>query len=233
MTDLIDPVLATNDIRVTVQQIFDSNIDKNSNANLAYTRSPKDVKSLGETYLLIKKVIDNIQTRANTPNNHKVIFTEEEPDEKLNNEIITFSLVQQLPGTFGQGSPNESKVRNQKLMYRESIIDPEHPGYRLGIFGKFFDNVVRFTCWARTNKEANKRVEWLEDVLDEYMWYFKQEGVDRFLFIERHADMSLNIQGNKWYGRPIDYFIRTEKIKIFAEKRIEELLVKVKTSLEI
>jgi hypothetical protein len=36
--------------------------------------------------------------------------------------------------------------------------------------------------------------------------------------------------GNTWYGRPLDYFVRTEKITMRSERQIEEILLKITLS---
>jgi hypothetical protein len=38
------------------------------------------------------------------------------------------------------------------------------------------------------------------------------------------------VNNNKWYGRPLDYFVRTETLRTFKEKTIEDILVNLKVS---
>lgn len=225
----INTELTKNNVRINVQHEFDLQIERSDFLGLPKSRTPKPAKSLIEVYGLVKDVIDHYDNRASVPLKNRVIFTEEEPDAAATGEIISFSVIQRLPGAFGGGAPGEAKTKNMKAIYRDSFDDPENPGYRLAVYGYWHDNIIRFTCWAKTNKAANARVEWLENVLDEYMWFFKAEGVDRFLFQERQTDITVNIKGNKWYGRPLDYFIRTETLKTFSEKKMEEILIKVAT----
>jgi hypothetical protein len=232
LEDLLNEDLTTDSLRITVSQQYDTLLERAVVLGDERGRSPKAAKSLRETYQLIKQVIDNYQTRANTPATHKVIFTEEEPDEKAQQEMITFSLIRREPGAISKGPPMQNQHHNLTSRFREEIEDVENPGYRILTTGYWHDNIIRLTCWARTNKAANARAEWLEDVLEEYMWFFKAEGVDRFLFHEQHADISVDIKGNKWYGRPLDYFVRTEKIKTFKEKSIEEILINFSTNIE-
>jgi hypothetical protein len=231
LQDLLSEELTENNVRMHVQYVYDNLLERSTHITDERVRSPKPAKSLIEVYSLIKNVIDNYQERASIPASHKVIFTEEEPDAKAQQEMITYSLVRREPGAMGQGSPFQSNVHNLKSRFREEYDDAENPGYRTMVSGYWHDNLIRLTCWARTNKAANARAQWLEDMLEEYSWFFKAEGVDRFIYWEQQADMSLDIQGNKWYGRPLDYFIRTETIRTFSEKKIEEIIIKLSTKL--
>lgn len=223
LENLLNQNLTQDNIRIYANQVYSVQIQRGVPAGK--DRSLKPAKSLTEVYNLIRLVLENIEKRANTPEVNRVLFTEEEPDNEAKTESITFSLVKKVPGAFGQGAPFESNVANQKPIIREELNDPENPGYRIVNTGYWYDNIIRLTCWARTNKAANARVEWLMKILDEYSWFFKAEGVDRFLFMEQNSDIVLNIDGNKWYGRPLDYFVRTETIRSFSEKQIEEVII--------
>jgi hypothetical protein len=229
---LLNTELTKNNIRILAQGIYSSELQQKNSLNIPRDRSPKPAKSLREVYELIEEVIGNYQDRANVPTKDRILFTEEEPLLDSTNEIITVGLVSRMPGSFGQGAPMEAKVKNLHFLSRGETDDPLNPGYRLVDFGYWHDNILRLTCWARTNKQANYRTEWLEGLFVEYEWYFKAEGVDRFLFWERQKDTFLEKQNNKWYGRPLDYFVRTETIKTIREKSIEEILLKYSTKIE-
>jgi hypothetical protein len=229
---LLNTELTQDNIRILAQGIYNSELQQKNSLNTPRDRAPKPSKNLREVYELIEEVIINYQDRANIPAENRILFTEEEPLLDSTNEIITIGLVNRMPGSFGQGAPMEAKVKNLHYISRGEYEDTETPGYQLANFGYWHDNVLRLTCWARTNKQANYRAEWLEALFEEYQWYFKAEGIDRFLFWERQKDTFLEKQNNKWYGRPLDYFVRTETIKTIREKSIEEILVKFSTKLE-
>ncbi len=228
LQDLLDPELVSNDIRVTVNKIFGMIIDRSTDRSLLEkSKTIGNAKSLNEVYGLVKTAVEDFEKRANIPNINKIIFTEEDPNVDSQTETITFSLIKREPGAFGQGAPFESRTKNLRPLFREELQDKENPGYRLVTTGYWHDNLIRFTCWARTNKTANARALWFERLMDEYSWWFKTQGVDRMLFWERAADISVTIDNNKWYGRPLDYFVRTETLRVFSEKTIEEILVDV------
>jgi len=189
-------------------------------------------KSLLEFYDLVRRAVDDYESRAGVSQANKVIFTEEEPDEKSQTESIVFSLIERLPGQFSQGEPMSRDHVNFRPMFREEYDDPVNAGYRCMVNGYYYDNIVRFTAWARTNKAANARAEWFEDLMEEYSWWFKLQGVDRVLFWGRNSDLVTTVNENKWYGRPINYFIRTEKLRTFQQKTLEQILIRLVTKRE-
>lgn len=228
LQDLLRADLTEADKRIlvstTFSQIFTEGFTKQ---DLERSRTLGNAKSLLEFYELVRQVIDDYESRSEVTDEAKVIFTEEEPDVSAGHEAIVFSLVRRAPGSFSQGAPFEGTVKNQRPMFRGIEEDSSNPGYRTVSYGYWYDNAVRFTCWARTNKAANRRAEWFEDMMEEYSWWFKLQGVNRVLFLERQPDIVTEVGENRWYGRPIDYFVRTEKLRVYSEKQLEEILLKI------
>jgi hypothetical protein len=68
---------------------------------------------------------------------------------------------------------------------------------------------------------------WLEEVMEQYLWFFKLSGVSRTLYDGRGQDEVLDISGNKVYGVSLDYFVRTEEIRAISQKTLEVIYIKV------
>lgn len=234
--DLLNEGLDVNNHRVIVEKVWDINFASSrpysTRGSTDRSKTPGNAKSLLEFYTLVGQVVNDMETRAGTPADHRVIFTEEEPDVKSQTETITYSLMKRTPGAYGGGAPFESRVHNLVPMHREEGNDKENPGYRYVIKGYWYDNLVRFTCWARTNKAANARAAWFEELMQEYSWWYALQGVNRVLFWDRGSDIVTKVDGNKWYGRPIDFFVRTEKLKVFSERELEEISVRLSVTTE-
>jgi hypothetical protein len=229
-TDILPESLTENHRRIIIQAQF-SAIVNNSTKLHDRLRTPAPAKTINEFYKLVKNVIDDYERRSNTINDGKVFYTEEEPDiPKDKNAAITISLQNRFPGAFGKGAPFEADIQNQKPMFREEFDDEENPGYRVAILGYWHDNEVVFTVWARTNKTANDKALWFENIMQEYSWYFTSQGVARIMFMKRDADTYTEVNGAKLYGRPMHYFVRTETLRTVKEKVIEEVLVKASIS---
>lgn len=189
-------------------------------------RSPFPAKSLNEFYGLVKNALDNYETRQNIVEEAKAFYTEEDPDYlKDNHLIITFNLVKRVPGSFSPGPPFQSEVSNWRPILREEIDDTENPGYKRAIFGYWHDNEVKFTVWARTNKLANEKALWFENIMQEYSWYFVSQGVSRVLFLKRESDIQIDNNNAKLYGRPIHYYVRTETLTNISQKTIEQITI--------
>lgn len=231
LQDLLRDDLLDDNIRIRVQRVYQilRGDTPTKQEELARSKTLGKAKSLLEFYDLVRQAIDDYEKRAGLAEEKKIFLTEEEPDIEARTETITLGLVSREPGAFQQGRPLEAKVRNLRPRLREEKDDPENPGYKMAITGFWYDNVVRFTCWATTNKAANARALWFQDLMEEYSWFFKINGVDRCLFVGQGTDLVLDVSGKKWYGRPIDYFVRTERLRVFSEKAIEEILIKVMT----
>ena len=239
MTSILNTLnkeLTEDDIRLVVQFVFDNKLcdadSKDKRYRVPRTKSFGKAKDLNEFFELVENSIRDNEKRAGVLEANWVEFTQEEPDSGSATETITVSLIRREPGAFGQGPPFQGTHVNLRPMFREEGKDPNYPGYRLLTLGYWYDNLVRFTCWAKSNKVANKRAEWFENLMEEYSWWFKVQGVDRTIFQGRQQDVVTTIKDNKWYGRPIDFYVRTEKIRVFSEKTIEEILVKYKVQTE-
>lgn len=224
--DLLTDYLVSDEVRIRVQDVFQ--IVRGSAPNrvdlLQRSKTLGDTKSLVQFFDLVRQAIEN--SERDVPQELKVIFTEEQPDVDMKDETISLRLISRKPGAFQRGSPGEAKIRNMQPRLREENEDTDHPGYKIAVTGYWYDSVIRFTCLSTSNKRANARAVWFEDLMEEYSWWFKLQGVDRTIFRERHADTMTEIGGKRWYGRPIDYFVRTEKLRQFSEKKIEEIIIK-------
>ena len=216
---------------ITVQEVTDSMIHRayaEHHASLLTTSGA--AKNLLEVQDLIRQAIEDYEMREKTTAQSKVNYTAEEPEIDSRTETVTYSLVKREPGGFGQGGPFESQVRNLRPVLREVKDDPTNPGYRLITLGYWHENIIRLTCWAKTNKAANARALWLENLMEDYTWWFVLSGVNRILYNGQGADLVVNTNNNRFYGRPLEYYVKTETIRVYSEKTLEEILIKLKVS---
>jgi len=232
LLDLLDEELVDDGPRIEVQQVYSAITEDVFGYQPGKSTTVGKAKSLLEFHDLVRQAIDNYEDRAGTSQKNRVTFTEEEPDVKSMTESITFSLVSRQPGAFGQGPPGQAKVHNRRPMFREELDDPENPKYKNLSFGFWYDNVVRFTCWARTNKAANRRALWFESLMAEYNWWFVMQGVNRVFWEGQGSDIVVRVNENKWYGRPIDFFVKTEKVSTFKQKTLEEIIIRLNPAMD-
>ena len=216
--------LLRNPQRIEIRQQFSRLIEGASKAP-ARMKSPGAAKDLRGIQELIFQAITDKQNRAQTAEKARVKFTEEFPDFTAESQTVTFSVEKSVPGSFGEGGPFESNVKNLRPILREEVEDTDFPGYKVATLGYYYDNLIKLTCFARTNKEANVRTTWLQKLMSEYMWWYTWQGVNRILFWERQPDFFIEENGAKLYGRPLLYFVRTEELTVLRERVLEELIV--------
>jgi len=220
-TDILSKELSALPQRVVVTDAY--NVVIQSAVNLECRgRTSGAAKSLTEFYNLVRQVILDLERREETTKQGIICLTEEDLDFKKSDQItIVFSLVKRKPGAFGKGAPFESTTLAMTPILREELPDPDNPGYKRAVLGYCYDNEVRFTIFARTNKIANKYAEKFESLMMEYNWFFLREGVQKCWFLKRDSDFTVEESNAKMYGRPVHYFVRTEDLTTISQKTIE------------
>lgn len=157
---------------------------------------------------------------------HPIAIVENYPPTYKLTETLSFTLRRREPATFSQDQPFSGK-KNYKPILRENYPDPDNEGYEIQVFGLLFDNLIEIMCWASTNKEANKRALWVEQMMLAYAWYFRYNGISQLLYMGREADKKLDVENTYLAQRPLLYYVRTEKLYTVKEKTIEDILFKV------
>jgi len=222
-TDILTEDLTVEPARIIVSHAYASLIE--TAEHLPKSVTPGTSKNIIQVLELIKDAIENYELRQHKLDRDKVRVVYEDPDELAEFETISILIQKRQPGAFGAGAPFEASVKNLRPLLREETEDPDAPGYKRAILGYFHDNIVRLTCWALTNKAANARMLWLEEVMEQYLWYFRISGANRF-FYHKHSDQLVKtVSNNRIYGRPIDYFVRTETLRAISEKELETIYV--------
>lgn len=191
------------------------------------TVSPEPAKNIIEVMDLIDQAFKDYEKRAHTEPDGQIKVLYDSPDRDAQLEAVSISVNKREPGMFGKGAPFENRTKQLRPLLREVVDDEEHPGYKRAVLGYWYDNVLRLTAWARTNKAANDRALWVESVMEEYSWFFGYMGVQRLIYQGRAAELKKEINQNKIYGRPIDYFVRTEKLRSVSQKELEEVCVRL------
>jgi len=198
--------------------------------------SPMPAKNIVEAMELIKDAIEHRIEQEGTTADADLNVLWESPDKIAQLEAVTIKLTDRKPGSFektsAQSALSSRNTRTLAPILREEVEDSHNPGYKFAVLGYFFDNKVRLTCWARTVKQANERAIWLEDLLDEYRWYFSLSGLNRVIYLGRGSDALIDVDGNRVYGRPIDLFVRTERTRAVRQKTLEQILVYAAAQLE-
>jgi len=208
-------------IRTNVNQIMESIVD-NAQDPVGRSRTHGQSKNYFQFLELVSKAMEDYQRRQQPPINRKLELSWERPNREQETERITISLDKRVPGSFAEGSPMEGNTKNWRPILREKRLSKTDPGYTTAILGKWFDNLIGFTAWAQTNKEAIERAFWFEEFMEKYIWFFRVSGVNRVLYYSQE-DVFQDNDGQRVYGQRLVYFVRTEKITTVDEKQLEHI----------
>jgi hypothetical protein len=218
-------------VKVYAEQQYNL-ILQNTQAFAGKEVTPQPAKNITEVMELIRLAFEDYYTRTHVTDDAKVRFSYEDPDNTAQLETVTIRLEKREPGMYAQGSPFSAGIKQLRPLLREEFADADNPGYRRAVLGQWYDNVICLTPWARTNKAASERALWIETVMEDYAWYFGYMGVSRPpLYQGRQSEITQNVDGQRIYGRPINYFVRTEKIRSVSQKEIEQIVVRMALSL--
>jgi len=223
--DILDPELIKDQKKVKFE--VQTQYKKIIEGTIGRSQTSMPTKNIIEVQTLIKDAFENYYEREGKGEDAQVRFSYEKPDTKLELEIVSLSLERREPGSFSQGGPFAGGVKNLKPILREEKDDPDNPGYKLAILGYWYDNTLRMTCWARTNKAASDRALWVENVMVEYNYYFTSSGVPRVIYQGRGPEVTREFDGVKVYGRSIDYYVKTERLRAVRQKTLELIIVQM------
>jgi hypothetical protein len=227
LRNIIDPELLEVEpsIKIVAETQFNTIVQSATKEDR--TKSPRAAKDIVEVMEIIRQAILDCEKRQHLTESAKIEVVYEKPRRDAVFEGISIGFTDRTPGMYGQGRPMENRTQNRRPILRELMDDPVHPGYKRAILGYYYDNILRLTCWARTNKQANERAIWLENMMEEYTWFFGYSGINRLLFEGWRPNEVLDIENNIYYGRPIEYYVRTEKLWNLSQKTLEQIIVRL------
>jgi len=136
-------------------------------------------------------------------------------------DTISFFVKRKEPGTIGKhpfDPPTEIKPR-----VRECRVDPDYPDHHISILGQWFDVLLQFDCWAKTNNRADDLIAWFEEFVFKYTWVWKKNGVNEILYWMRIKDEQVSKWRNDLAARSILYYFRTETITTIRENDFQQL----------
>lgn len=193
------------------------------------TRGPRSTLDIDGFFRLVGNAIKRQQEFEGVKTLIK--YTEEMPeiDDNLKIEHITYQILNRKPGTFEAATAgqimNGAAIRARRFMPREMIDDPDNPGYVIWTYTQPYDNEVEFRIYAQTNRTANLRAMWFEDLIERWLWYFRASGVNQILYKERGADIHTSPDNRKLVCRPMRYLVRTEKLTLIRENALRSLII--------
>lgn len=161
--------------------------------------------------------------------------------------IITWGTVRTEPGTTSQDSPfrgtQEIRPRHREyiLYYGDSVrrmnINANNTtlaNYKdryayLKVKAQYFDSLVQYNIWSKSNYEVERLADWFEDYMNDYRGMFLEAGVVNMYFSRRVRDDTLMQMKNGYHLRSVLYYIRTERVRPEIIGPINEIKLKIST----
>ena len=183
-------------------------------------------RELNDFFPLVHKALISKQRTENIDDDKMVLFVEDDPPEKLDTETVTFHLQSRSPGQFAQGPAGVGTHREVRHHIRSIESHPDHPNEQLITLGKWYDNNIRFNVYAKTNKQARKRLLWFTSIMDSYNWYY---ALNSFRVIENGiGDRDrVEIGGLTVTKYPVSYYVRSEDVIHIGTQEMKQVMFTV------
>lgn len=198
---------STDDLSVMLQERKDHTSLVSNVTRLVPTNVKKQQSVKGATLYDLIGMISEIVTKASKERN--IIF---EPDEgvrvrndqtySIDESHIFYSVISRKPCL-------ELKPRE-----RQEVDEVDAAGkVRQGrIWGQRFECVLQFDIIAGNYVVANQTLDFFEDLMFNYTFYFKKNGVVEILFDEQLTDSNFNIYRQDLSVRSLRYRVWIEKL---------------------
>lgn len=176
------------------------------------------------------KIIEDAQLRSGIVESKRVKLVEEYPPDKFEDygdEVIAFRVLSRKPANMNRNATSRPQ-RGSGFAY--NLINEYYPNKVLVVESRPLDHMIEFSCWAKSNKLANRRALWLEKLFVNYgTWVFETQGADRFYFDNRGPDTYMTTGQQRLFYRPVNFFLRIREFEVKAHPQIKQ--IEVQTSL--
>ena len=135
---------------------------------------------------------------------------------------VVVEMRRQEPGTVGKRPFDMMKEAKPRV--RETYKHPDDPlNYSVQVRGQWYDNILRFTCYDKTNFGAERLISWFNDFLYKYAWVIKKNGIQEMLYWQRRADENIQTWRDDIVGYSVEWYFRTEEHTIEVIHNITEI----------
>lgn len=197
----------TDDLSVMLQERKDHTALISNVTRLVPTNIKKQQSAKGATLYDFINMISEIITKASKERN--IIF---EPDEgvrvrndqtySINEAHIFFNVISRKPCL-------ELKPRERQEVNETDVAGKVRQGR---VWGQRFECILQFDIIAGNYIAANQTLDFFEDLMFNYTFYFKRNGVAEILFEEQLTDHNLNIYRQDLSVRSLRYRVWIEKL---------------------
>lgn len=141
-----------------------------------------------------------------------------EVNEPVDHPCITYFVIERVPKL-------EIKPREREHFIKENTFIQSDA--RQGrIYGQKFTAKIQFNIFASEYKVANRVMNIFEDLIFNYKYYFKKNGVAEILFHKQITDQNFDIYRQNMSVRNLIYEIEVEKLYVIFDSEIAQIDVK-------
>jgi hypothetical protein len=209
----------------TPKEIIPSLIEDGGRIRAAKVVEPRDrartteVGNILDFYKLLKKVLETATEMDGT--SFDIRMTLDYPPEDAVLPCFQVSLLNRVP--FQARGTQEISPR-----FMQEYEDPNFPGEIVREYLTRQQNTIQVTIWAKTNKEAYRLSEWLEEVFQQYLWALKWGVTPHPIRWDgRDKDIYEQEREQQMYGCPHMFTVVTEKITKKRITAIRKLAIEV------
>lgn len=200
------------------------------NKNAKY-EPEQPVNDIYRFFELVQASMVSKQNSEGVKEEKRILFIVDDPpvSQQIDTEAITCFLLSREPGRFDQGPAGPSKIREISPHVRGIVDHPQHPGEKLITYGRFYDNMMVFNVYARSNKVALSRVLWFQRLMSTYNWIFRYYG---FTVVEKGVANRERIKLDELdvVKYPMVYFVRTDDISHSTTQELRKVVIDVEMS---
>lgn len=146
----------------------------------------------------------------------------------LSDVELVFRVIKRGAGTLTSSEPFGGR-RAFKAMRRDILDDPKAPGYTVEVSTFLMDNIIEIVPVSRTYVNADTVAYMVEDMIEYFQPLFKSKGITQLRYLGRENDRTVSRGDTPIYECPLQFYVRTQKIKLAYSKDLEQLNIKVQT----
>jgi len=143
--------------------------------------------------------------------------------------VITWDVMRREDGTLGKSPFSGTKQKRPALREEVPITRDDGTKYVREIYGKFYDNLLRFDCFAPTATEAHDTLIKFERMLENHAMFFENQGVSKFLYHGRTSPLYL--ENARYHTKACIFYVRTEEMWYRDEDTIKKIELQANSEL--
>lgn len=162
--------------------------------------------------------------------NDMFIYTNEEFSETSQawRDVITYKLLRRRQSS-SDGQPFSGKpIRRPVPRLQKALKNSKH--HSREVSAQPFDNLVEFTCWSQTDRDADRLMCWFEFFMERFRWLFRANGIAEILYWEADGMNDARSTAIHLCNRTIKFYVKTQQItsRVYSEFENFDIYTEIK-----